>query len=402
MAKEEIINNAEKLFSEYYKNLEDEKQKQSIIVKYINEIDSKSETAKSYNYYNDIAVANFNMISKLENLPTYARIQAMSDLEIEAYRKEQIAKLEKAIEEVKGKQEQSESSEQINDLKKQQSLMESKTPQEIKDELLDQVKNSAFLRSVIESTKKELNPTTELYATFANNYVSANNIAELLTQHRLLSDKQRQIREPLNLQDIFPELLKKELQKNHHFYDSKSCEVIDPDGLLNIINDFEKRYLQAKEIFINQFTIDKLKGLINKKDEIDNLVVDLQFLELHADKLEKEDLERLQQCFYHLNEYSKKFLKSTNTKRQISDLNFQIHYLGYKMYNSIISWYEVQGKDILGYPYRIDFCSLDDLTRTLQETQESVDKIKDSIIDIRKKSYRVSSSYEYSIKQVYR
>lgn len=379
MTKEKIIINAESLFSKYYKSLEEDKQKQSMNVQYVNSINPKSEITKSCNYYYDIAVANFNMISKLKNLPTYARIQTMSDLEIEAYRNEQISKLEKAIEEIENKPQQKKSSEQINDLKRQKSIIESKTPQDIRKELLDQVENNAFLSSIIKSTIGELNPTTELYGIFANNYVNANNIAALLTQYRLLCDQQQQIRKPLNIQNVFPELLKKELQKNSHYYDLESGEVINPDGLLNIISTFKKKYQQAKEIFTNQFTIDKLKGLINKKDEIDTLVVDLQFLKLHADKLEDDDLVQLQHLFSQINEHSGKFFKFAKTQKKIIDLNNQIRCLGHKMYNNIISWYETQGIEILDSPYGISFCSLDDLARTLEEAQLTLKRIEESI-----------------------
>ena len=454
MTKEEFLS----MLNIELENLEMQYQIARKRVDYFRELNSRGKEFQEAEYQFKMVQRNLNALRRLVTLPAYARIQAMSDAEIEYYKKGKIEELELKIKEIQAReiQEKAKLSQlkaeqdqlmaqfgslsdserdraiyrgqqlsteisrydvnnqwgvfadikrEIDEVRKQQEQIESMTSQEIKQQLSSEIKESYDLAQTLEWTRNHIDASTELEASVASDPEKARQMANLLTSYRRLSDEQSQIKGRMYLGYGLPRVLEKRLTERSYYYNSRTNEVINPDKLLEIVQDFEGSFEQAKTSFNEQFTEQKLSKLVGKEYGVDSSEVDMGFLQQHTDKLGDGELDYLQSLVEQRNKLSKKIFKTRDIKWEIEDLNIRIKQEQSKIYREIIGWYESQSNDLLGISYGVQFYSLEALQNSLKRCKEeivggseqAITEIKEKIQNVKAKMEQQKQNYEARI-----
>ena len=449
MTKDEFLS----MLSEELENLEEERKAARQKVEYFKAVNSKGGESQEAEYQLKIVERKVNRLKDLLTFPAYARIQAMSDIEIEEYKKEKIEELELKIKEIESREEQEKAKlsqlkaeqeqlmtqfgtlsgserdrvisrgqqlsteiikydvdneygvfaslkKEIEEVRKQQEQIEAMTSQEVKQQLSSEIKESDNLAQQVEWAKQPINASTELEASVGSDSEKAQQMANLLARYERLSDEQKQIkgRRYLRLLDL-PPLLKRKLSESY-YYDSRDGEIRDPDKLMLIVQEFEASFEQAKASVNEQFTEQKLSKLVyDREDEYDgyaysyNSEVDMEFLQQHTDKLGDGKLKRLQMLVEDRNKLSKKIFKTYNTKWEIKNLNEEIIQEKTKICEELKGWYNSQGSDILGIG-GVDFYNLESLQSDLEYLKKRIGYYEKEIDSIKEDLQKVKAEME--------
>lgn len=443
MTKEEFLS----MLNNELENLEKDYQTGWQRVEYFRAINSRGKEFQDAVYQLKIVQIKVNALQKLVTLPAYARIQVMSDVEIEDYKKGKIEELELKIKEIKAKEEQEKAKlsqlkaeqdqlmaqfgslsgserdrviyrgqqltaeisrydvnnqwgvfanikREIDEVRKQQEQIKAMTSQEIKQQLSSEMKESYNLAQTVEWTKNPIDASTELEASVASDPEKAEQMANLLTYYRRLSDKQSQIKGRLYLCYGLPKVLEKRLTEYSYYYNSRTHEVNNPDKLMEIVQEFEGSFEQAKTSFNEQFTEQKLSKLVGTEYGMDSSNVDMGFLQQHTDKLGTGELEHLQSLVEQRNKLSKKIFKTRDTKWEIENLNNRIKQEQSEIYKEIIGWYEFQSKDLLGISYGIQFYSLEALQDSLKSCKEDIGRSEQAITEVKERIQKVKAEMQ--------
>mgnify|MGYP004456014375 CR=1 FL=1 len=204
--------------------------------------DPNSEQFKNIEYQCELLRARANELDCLENLPTYARIAAMSEIE-------------------------------IDELKKKQGKFASMTSEEIKRKLQDDVKYSSSYEYEIEKAKEPVSEFIELQALVASNPVTARQMASLMAQYYGLEEKQRQIEILINSRLNNTSEYLYVLLSNHlpqELFDF-ACGNNLPQELAKLQNLIERRNKLSKKIFKGKKTkleIESLNSQIKKEQSL--------------------------------------------------------------------------------------------------------------------------------------
>lgn len=442
MTKDEFLS----MLNSELENLEKDYQSAEKRVQYFREVKSISKELQEAEYQLKMVGQKIGAIRDLVNLPAYARIQAMSDIEIEEYKKGKIEELELKNKEIQAREEQEKSklsqlkaeqdkliarfgslsgseralvisqgqllTEEISkyevdnqygvfakikrekdQVREQQQQIKAMTSQEIKQQLSSELKVSHDFAQKVEWPKKPINATTELEVSVALDPEKAKQMANLLTYYRRLSDKQSQITGRMYLGYGLPEVLEKKLTEYSYYYNSRTNEVNDPDKLMEIVQEFEGSFEQAKTSFNEQFTEQKLSKLVGRENGIDSSEVDMGFLQQHTDKLGDGELDHLQSLVEQRNKLSKKIFKTRDTKWEIENLNKRIKQEQSKIYKEIIGWYESQSKGLLGIS-RVLFYSLEVLQNSLKGCKEAIGRSEQAITEVKEKIQKAKAEME--------
>lgn len=395
-------------------------------------------------------------LRSLVTLPAYARIQAMSDAEIEEFKKGKIEELELKIREIQAREEQEKArfsqlkaereklivqfgnlsgneremviyrgrqlieeisrydvnnrwgvfaklKIQIEETRKQQEQIKAMSSQEIKQQLSSEIKESRYLAQKIEMMRDPIAAFTELEASVASDPEKAQQMANLLTAYGRISNEQSQIKCRMYLGYELSIALEKILTK---YYDPETKEISNPDKLMEAVQEFEGSFEQAKASFNEQFTPQKLSKLVDKYSmyySANSSEVDMGFLQQHTDKIGGGELEHLQSLVEQRNKLSKKIFKTRDTKWKIADLNTCIDEKENKIYQEIIGWYESQSENLLGisHSYGVPFYSLEALQAGLKRCKEeihiseqAIPKLKESIKEAKAEMEREKQIYE--------
>ena len=448
MTKDEFLS----MLSEELENLEEERKAVRQKVEYFKAVNSKGRESQEAEYQLKIVERKVNRLKDLLTFPAYARIQAMSDIEIEEYKKEKIEELELKIKEIESREEQEKAKlsqlkaeqeqlmtqfgtlsgserdraisrgqqlsteiikydvdneygvfaplkKEIEEVRKQQEQIEAMTSQEVKQQLSSEIKESDNLAQQVEWAKQPINASTELEASVGSDTEKAQQMANLLARYERLSDEQKQIKGRKNLHLIgLPSLLERKLRESY-YYDSRDGEIRDPDKLMLIVQEFEASFERAKASVNEQFTEQKLSKLVYDGEAeygyeySYNSEVDMEFLQQHTDKLGDGKLKRLQMLVEDRNKLSKKIFKTYNTKWEIKKLNEEIIREKTKICKELTGWYNSQGSDILNIN-RVDFYDLKSLQDSLKRCKELIGYYETNINDIKEDLQKVKAEME--------
>lgn len=409
---------------------------------------SGSKELQEANYQLSLIYSKIDTVRNLISLPAYARIQAMSDIEIEEYKKDSIAELDLKIQEIrareevektklsklkaqqqelisqfgslsgterdnavyKGQQLQAEISRyeskehwgvfpciqrEIQEVEKLQEQIRAKMPQEIKNEMTTQLKDSRNIIQILENTNKySINVDTQLKAAVANNPEKAQQMATLLTYYRKLDDEKAKVKGRMSLGFGLPKMLEKKLTEYDYYYNSNTREVSDPDKLSEIVAKFEETFTLAKERFQAHFTTEKLGNLVGKEYGVKSLEVNMPFLQSHSDKLTDGELKHLQSIVDQRDSLSKKLFKSRDVKHEIDILNETIKNEQTKIYKQIIGWYQSQSKEILGYSNGVSFHNLEVMQQDLESMIQVIHRSENAITQVKENIQKVKSEIE--------
>lgn len=395
------------MFNEQLENLEKEKNNILQKIDYLKETNQQGPEFQGTSYRLSLIMDKIELIKKLINLPTYARIQAMSDIEIEEYKKNKIKELDIKVKELKEREKQEKDKEELLQLKmeileiaaKQEEIIY-KRDKEIKKELLsEKVARWQFLYQVIDNASKySWDSSKRLLASVSSDYEKAPQMARLLASYKMLSDELESVKVKIDLDYSLPEKLKESFYRvlgiaNRDSYNLEECNLKDVNEFIDIINRFEEKFKCAKNDFNNQFTEQKVSKLVDNyytikisTGNIDSTEVDMQFLNQHSDKIYGNKLEELQELINQKNELVNKSYKTEDVSRKIKSLEEQIKEKQTKIYREIMKWYDSQCEDILGLSGNIsDFRLYGEksfLERSLQEiakTQQVITKTKETL-----------------------
>lgn len=422
---------------------------------YYRSLDVNGKEYQEASYQLMLCEKKIDRIKRLINLPIYVRIQAMSDIEIEEYKKDKIAELELKIEEIvarekhakeklsqlgvkrseilaqfgslsdderecaiyEGRQIQDEINRyninnpggvfaalqnEIQDIKNMQQQIKNKTSQVVKEEFLAEIEEHHISESVISEASKDKGVEAKLLVATAADPEKAHQMAKLLAEYKKLSDPKTlyvRMKFDRDTRLEFPKKLTERLMGTR-YYDLISKELVlsNPDKLIEIVTEFEKNYNFAKNIYMNQFTEQKLFGLV---DRVDCSKVDMPFLRQHQDKLGAGKLEYLQILVAQREKYLEKKFKTKGTKREIESLNDLIQQELVAIYGEILGWYQLLNGGILGLKSDISFDSLYSLKYSLgkaaadiDKTQQLLDSLKKYLQSMKLEMEQTSSVYE--------
>lgn len=443
MTKEEFLS----MLNSEIENLEKDYQSTRQRVEYFRSINSRGKEVQEAEYQLKMVQQKVNALRRLVTLPAYARIQAMSDAEIEEYKKGKIEELELKIKEIQAREEQekaklsqlkveqdqliaqfgslsgsereraiyrgqqltaeisrydinnqwgvfAELKREIDKVRKQQEQIKAMTSQEIKQQLSSEMKESHDLAQIIEWTRIPIYASTELEASVASDPEKAQQMANLLTYYRNLSDQQSEISGRVHLGYGLPKVLEKKLTEYSYYHNSIFRGLDTPDKLMEIVQQFEGSFEQAKVSFNEQFTEQKLSKLVGREYGMDSSEVDMRFLQQHTDKLGDGELDHLQSLVEQRNKLSKKIFKTRNTKWEIENLNNRIKQEQSKIYKEIIGWYESQSKALLGIDYGVRFFDLEALQYSLKRCKEDIGRSEQAITEVKESIQKAKAKME--------
>ncbi len=359
-------------------------------------------------------------VSSILALPIYARIQALSDAEINEFKKEKIAELEQKIEEESALMEsmfQSGKSTEffknnIENLKQEIEKVEKKTSQEVKKELSSKIPNrEGYDFSSLMNFSPQDYLSNQFYAEIAGDVTKIEQSARLAAEYNKISDYLPKNQEDLML-DLtnLPDELQQRLERSHAL-DINGC-VRNPNKLIEIVEEFEHDFKNEKEKFANQISEQKLSELAEKEmtkefsfDRENNLEYDtkegteanIPFFQQHSDKIQSSELKYLETIIARRDKLSKKIFKTKRVKKEIEKLNVTIKKEQFFLHNKIIDWYQQPsniGKyyTILGSSKRLNFknastlyASIDQNREDIKHTEENISSLKNRIGEISKK-----------------
>lgn len=258
MTKDEFLS----MLSSELENLEKDYRTAIQRVDYFRQVNSRGKEYQEVEYQLKMVQQKINVLRRLVTLPAYARIQAMSNAEIEDYKKGKVEELELKVKEIESREEQEKAKlsqlkaeqdqlmtqfgslsgserdraiyrgqqlsaeisrydvnkqwgvfaqlrREVEEVRKQQEQIKVMTSQEIKQQLSAEIKESHDLAQTIEWTRNPIDASAELEASVASDPEKAQQMANLLTYYRRLSDEQSQIRGRLYLGYGLPKVLEK-------------------------------------------------------------------------------------------------------------------------------------------------------------------------------------------------
>lgn len=394
----------------------------------------------------------------LVRLPAYARIQAMSDVEIEDYKKSKIEELELKVKEIESREKQEKATffqlkaelaqissqlgtdpfisdrdmkiyrsqqlssqismydannpfgkfamlkKKLEEVRKQQEKIKALTSQEIKQQLSAKIEGSYNLKQIVERTQNPIGNYREVLASVASDSKKAQEVSNLVENYRQLSNKQKQVIDKLYLGRGLPYQLESKLIKSRR----ESLEDTDKamevsDRLIKTVNEFEGSFKQAKANFMEQITEQKLSKLVGKDWCVYGTEVDFDFLRLHNDKLSSGKLIHLESIVKQRNKLAKKIFKTRDIKYKIESLNQQIEQEQSSIYMEIIYWYDSQCQSILGMGNLFDYNSLETLKSSVEDCKKDIGQSEQAIIEVKEriqKSKAQIESYETRKKEI--
>lgn len=428
MSKEEFLNTVNSILE----NLKIEHLKAQRRAYYYRTFHPNSKEQAEAEYLEKFYAQRLYLLQQMLSFPAYTRINTMSDIEIESYKREKISELELAKKEIKikrsvaerknrelhareddliarfvsstspqekeniifqGKQLQSELSfydvessegifaeirKKLEKIDEEINKINSENSKDIKDKLLSNFQNSNDFEKMVKNVAlRGLNSSSPLLATVSNDYQKANKLTELLAKYRkivgMLYDK-KIMTEQLSLSYNLPKDLRIKL-RNY-----KVVNMMDCDILLEKIGKYERLFEEEKNKYLPECMADKIsKFSILKKDEDK---VDDEFLSFHSNKITKDKIEELNFLYTKFDKLSKKKIKSTQIKIEIKSLMIRIRNLKISIYKQVLGWYKIHSSDILG----IDLGDVTSLTTDMANAYEEDNnkKVADAFKEIQK------------------
>ena len=419
MTKEEFLKMVERVLDE----LTEEQKKIKSTIEYYENVNPNGEEIKKANYQLQIVTQKITHIRTILELPMYARIQNMSEEEVEAYKNDKISEmrlkgvnitaelqqLQAEIERLKSKHEdivttfstlddskreeaisqgksiqQTINSKQIDfqqlqkdleELKKEIENMQKKSSDDIKKQLTSEIGNAFYLEGAFR-TIPELGDSEQLGATVGKDPVKAQQLAKLMVEYTALVDSQRRPTTRLDLPYDLPDLLRKKINS---CYEYSNGEITDTSRLYLTYEDFVALYNKELSKFHSQFNIEKLRGLAGHQYDYSNTSPDLEFLKQHSDKLQKGELEDLQSYILQRDKLSKKIIKTKEVKNQIETLNNTIKNKVMCIYRTIIGWYQSYDTSLINVEKMWHFDTIEGIMEHLKRCEEFIKRTQDAM-----------------------
>lgn len=413
MDKEEFLSFIKKKIEE----IEKEKQfHEDMMEKYENNKGDSGYKENKFQFY--LLVVQLQDLRDIIELPNYARIKAMSEIELEEQKKLEIETLELKIKELEKRKRLEEINieklkqegttpfinkyhNQLRDHEKalseitiehhtiieQQQKVRAMTLQEFKSDLLSQItKKHPRLKETLKRLAIPINKSEELL-THALSLNKAQDMEDLYKRFLDLKEQLTSTSVEITLENNIPDDLKNKLKPFRNTPFRNTLKITNPDTTMKIIQEFKSSFEKDKAFFVEQFTHEALRRLTT-----DNTEIDIDFLSQHTDKINKSELDYLQDLIKERNKLSMntlRFLKTSNTKHNLEYFNNRIIEQNRKIKDQIIEWYKNKLKSlstILKTNETINFKdptnlnnSLNDLSKIIANYEQAIAKLKEVI-----------------------
>lgn len=444
MSKEDFLN----MLSSELDNLEKETEMANQRKSYWAQIDPSSDEYKNAEYQLNLIYKKLTTVKSFIRYPAYSRIQKMSDIEIQEYKKEKIEDLELKIKEIRAREKQERAklaqlkSEQealmtqlgtlsgldrknaiyrgrqllteiheyengsnsvlaklqkeIEEVKKLQEEIKINTPQGVKEELSSKIEKSFLYTS--DYSKVSINESTKLLASVSTDREKSQQMADLLTSYSECINAKNNNWVWMWLPRQLPDILREKLYKCSFCYQKSGAndkkKVHYPDKLIEVINEIESSFEKAKANYTSQWTFEKLINIFDAESRIKCDCIDVSFFQKHADKLGSGKLEHLQSIVDERRKLEGKVFKTKKTKSDIEDLKEQIKAEQSKIYEEIKGWYQSQNNDILGIKHNINFNFKENLDWNLKYAIGEINESQQAIIEMKEMAKKVKQEIE--------
>ena len=376
------------------------------------------------------------LLNQILTLPAVARVMAMSDFEVEEYKKDNLAELElrrssakhdirkteSRLFEIKSIQREGEEKYnfslgpeaydtllvgmkrekliealekelaelRIKYLKADRSYKQLKdmSLQDIRDYILASIEGRNNYDELIErALYNPLDESKKLLSMVGDDYEKATALAQLLEQYSEV-DKQEEatVGVEMSVDPYLPERLLTSLGSSIVFGYDKKKRTSNWESIASNINEYDELYKEEERIFSEQYTDEKifpLAGRIftNKWNE-----GDIPFLENHLDKLNNLDFEQLKNLVTKKKLLSKKAFKTIGVKKELRELETRIGDMIHSMYKSVINWY-ISNENNLKYisasgsVTNISFINIQLTKEWLDSRREEIKKARESYLE---------------------
>ncbi len=429
MSKEEFLS----LISSEIEKLEKEKELIQSRIEYYNEVGIGGEDLKDAKRQMEVINNKIERLKEFINLPAVTRIQAMSSIELEEYKKEKVEELELHIKDLEAQDAQKreelsqlkaqqaasierfahlsgdereqaisegrllasrisefdavfeEIRKEIEETRKQQEQMKGKDLEEIRKELFSKVPNGISLATKVEYIRNNpLSYQNQLLAAVANDPEKTKKMAELLSSIASV-DYSIYHRSPSRF--FLPYQLPKKLADSITTWGYvRDKYLMNADGVERELDKFLVIFEKKRKMFEEEYTMEKLGPLNGHEYGNDSEEVDFGFLELHRNKITKGNIEQLHVLVEHRDKLRKKLIKTKNTKDEIYDLNKRIRELQNNVYKEIVGWYCSQNLDILGIRTEMRFSGiypvsdfLENQKKELNDSLKAIEELRDRL-----------------------
>lgn len=440
MTKEEFLKMVDVVLDQIFK----EKNKSLSRVEYYKSVNPNGTEFATANYQYLVACKKLDLFRSLIGLPAYARIQAMSDGEIEEYKKDkindikldgitiaaEIEKLKKDIQALKDQHEElithfvelemekrnsainegkkiqfdiqskefklNELELKLTKLKSQQEEISQMSSDDVKKQLISKIANGYQLDSII-SNSSEISSSRALMAAVGKEPEKAMKMAQLMTNLVYTEKKSKDIFEYLDLGYDLPSRFRHLIESDYVY---NRGNIANTSRFFEIYQSFMEQFEKESEAFSNQFTKEKISGLVGKEYNYLSETVDFEFLKLHSDKLSPGQLEELQADVLKRDKLSKKIIKTREVKRDIEDLNRKISMVQKSIYQKIIDWYRAYNvSDILRVDSYLFLNDSDKVMKQLAEFPQQIQKSRDALLAFKTRLENVQTNLDYRRKQ---
>lgn len=403
-------------------------------IEYATAIGYDAEDAK---YKLELVSHKIGMIREFINYPAYARIQAMSDIEIEEYKKGKAEELDDKIQILKTQEEKEKANfselltkrkelmsnfgalqgaereetirkgrqiqqqidkyefdrqlgttqKAIQELEQEKATLSSKTPNEIKNEMTQRLQNEDK-KNYYNVEPKRLTEEQKLLAAVADDPEKSRQMANIMTRYGGLQRQQPTV----NFQIPYYTTSGDRSYLTSRGIKTGDLDEININKALNAINEMEQEFNQRKEERKKTHSIENLSHLIGTHNTWGGRVpiekIDLSYLQSQAANLDGNILGSLKRAIELKKQKSKKLFKSSQDKDRIRFLNDDITECANSLYNQLYEHYTgIDG--ILGitshyYNYSFDSIAnvqefIADCNREIDMQQARITKIKASL-----------------------
>lgn len=364
-------------------------------------------------FQKQITKKKLESLKKVITLPLYARVQAMSDVELEAEKK---ARVEEAELNIKAKEEEIKQAEEklshlndervqlidkyeedgyakgtwsdtlyyreqelcseihsyhfdiipklekeLEELRKKPEEIKLMTNQDIKQQLLSKVKIS---NSLGENAKMFENSDVFRDFTSPLEPEKLEQMESLLNEYQDLCNEQKTLGVDIGLPYEIPNFLKNRL--------SSASGPFNEDGLeqlIEIVEKGEKVFESSKVIFDNKYIEQKLLPLLDRKHNVTS--DDIAFLQQFSDKIPESKFDYWKSLMGQRDALSNKIFKTLSTKRKIKDLDGKLNLEISKMQESLVYWHKSEFYALYGG--NLDFTNEDYLRASLEEGKKTAE-----------------------------
>ncbi len=343
------------------------------------------------NFYNDVVDEIDAFLSDYYKIFKYLSVEAMSDVEVNYYKQKQIEKLilefkknckitKQQIDKIK--KDNDLSNDKIKKLKIAKKKSELRVEKykikgiisQIKDTPIQEVKNTIYrgnsfswwfdkkkIYSIIEDVlSKQYSKNDSILTSIEFDYEKIGAFSKLLKTYINLLKKSNKIisvvhvdqvlqnagikpclvyyKKPLKVDQV---LQNAGIKLSDDFFDN-DYNIKDFDPLFLQISECEERIKKIRKILKTEFTDDKLSKLVFDKNEVDDVEIDMDFLKIHSDKVDKEDFKNLKLNIDKTNKLLNRIFKTKANNERIENLKSLAKQDYIYIINKIIHWYETE------------------------------------------------------------